>query len=77
MYLVQRSDTSRGVYPMAAFMTVFAQHPAAFIRGQLLSRPRLLTGKLWYLALQYLVSAILISQHIYLQTSVIRMSKSH
>ena len=29
-------------------MTVFAQHPAANIRGRLLSRPRLLTGKLRY-----------------------------
>ena len=34
--LVQRSDTSHGVYPRAAFMTIFAQHPLAIIRGRLL-----------------------------------------
>ena len=43
-----KSDTSHGIYPRAAFMTVFAQNPAAIIRGQLLSRPWLLTGKLRY-----------------------------
>ena len=31
-----RSDTSRGVYPRVAFMTIFTQHPAAIIRGWLL-----------------------------------------
>ena len=30
-------------------MTVFAQHPTAIIRGRLLSRPQLLTGKLRYI----------------------------
>ena len=29
-------------------MTVFAVHPEAIIQGRLLYRPRLLTGKLWY-----------------------------
>ena len=34
--LVQKSDTSRGVYLRVAFMPVFAQHPAAIIQGRLL-----------------------------------------
>ena len=34
--LVQRSDTSHGVYPRAAFMTVFALHTEVIIRGWLL-----------------------------------------
>ena len=36
MEFVERSDTSSGVYMMAAFMTVFALHPEAIIQGQLL-----------------------------------------
>ena len=31
-----RSDTSRGIYPRAAIMTVFALHPEAIIQGWLL-----------------------------------------
>ena len=31
MHLVERSDTSRSVYPRAVFMTVFALHPEAII----------------------------------------------
>ena len=30
------SDTSCGIYPRAAFITVFALHPEAIIRGWLL-----------------------------------------
>ena len=47
MYLVERSDTSHGIYLRMAFMTVFALHPETTIRGQLLQKPWLLTGKLW------------------------------
>ena len=54
--LVQRSNTSRGIYPKAALMTVFAQHPAAFIQGRLLSRPQLLTGKLRYVQVRVCIS---------------------
>ena len=36
MYLVERSDTSRSVYPRVAFMTVFALHPEAIILSWLL-----------------------------------------
>ena len=31
MHLVEWSDTSRSVYPRAAFMTAFALHPEAII----------------------------------------------
>ena len=34
--LVERSDTSCGVYLRAAFMYVFALHPGAIIRERLL-----------------------------------------
>ena len=34
--LVEISDTSHGVYLRVAFMTVFALHPEAIIRGRLL-----------------------------------------
>ena len=48
MYLVERSDTSCGVYPRAMFMTVFTLPPEAIIQGRLLQGPHLLTNKLWY-----------------------------
>ena len=48
MHLVERPNTSRGVYPIAAFMTIFALHPEAFIQEWLLQRPPLLTGTLRY-----------------------------
>ena len=34
--------------PVTVFMTIFVVHPEAIIWGQLLKRPRLLTGKLCY-----------------------------
>ena len=36
MCLVERSDTSHSIYLRAAFMTAFALHPEAIIRGWLL-----------------------------------------
>ena len=33
MHLVKRSDTSCGIYPRGAFMTVFAKHPEAITDG--------------------------------------------
>ena len=36
MYLVERSDTSHGIYLGVAFMTVLALHPEAVIRRWLL-----------------------------------------
>ena len=46
--LSDSSDKSCGVYLRVAFMTAFIVNPGAIIRGRLLYRPRLLTGKIRY-----------------------------
>ena len=47
--LSDSSDKSDDVYLRVVFMTAFVVYPEAIIRGRLLQRPRLLTGKIRYI----------------------------